>query len=101
MWVYTYVHCFYFHNFSSEGPFNKSEVFDQTDVYTNAWQNIWEWGVAERAYKLANAGYKVCLKSIIEHKKSKLQIYNGPGNIRNKPGIRFIQSEDRKLNQLS
>ena len=29
------------------------------DVYTNAWQNIWEWGNGDRAYKLANADYKV------------------------------------------
>ncbi|WP_102505781.1 family 20 glycosylhydrolase [Salinivibrio kushneri] len=28
-------------------------------VYGNAWQNIWEWGVADRAYNLANNGYGV------------------------------------------
>ncbi|MGL4829465.1 MAG: family 20 glycosylhydrolase [Vibrio sp.] len=28
-------------------------------VNGNAWQNIWEWGVADRAYNLANNGYGV------------------------------------------
>ena len=28
-------------------------------VYANAWQNVWEWGNAARAYDLANEGYKV------------------------------------------
>ncbi|WP_064607119.1 family 20 glycosylhydrolase [Photobacterium sp. J15] len=28
-------------------------------VAGNAWQNIWEWGVADRAYNLANNGYGV------------------------------------------
>ncbi len=31
------------------------------EVYAYAWQNIWEWGVGSRAYRLANAGYKVRL----------------------------------------
>lgn len=30
-------------------------------VVGNAWQNIWEWGVADRAYNLANNGYGVIL----------------------------------------
>ncbi|WP_087016834.1 family 20 glycosylhydrolase [Thaumasiovibrio subtropicus] len=30
-----------------------------THVTGNAWQNIWEWGVADRGYNLANNGYKV------------------------------------------
>lgn len=30
-------------------------------VYANVWDNIWEWGVADRAYRLANAGYQVVL----------------------------------------
>lgn len=30
-----------------------------TSVSGNAWQNIWEWGVADRAYNLANSGYQV------------------------------------------
>ncbi|MDD1784242.1 carbohydate-binding domain-containing protein [Enterovibrio sp. ZSDZ35] len=29
------------------------------NVSGNAWQNIWEWGVADRAYNLANNGYGV------------------------------------------
>jgi hexosaminidase len=32
-------------------------------VYANAWDNIWEWGVADRAYRLANAGYLAILSS--------------------------------------
>ena len=28
-------------------------------VFANAWQNVWEWGNAARAYILANEGYKV------------------------------------------
>ena len=28
-------------------------------VYGNAWDNVWEWGVADRAYLLANSGYDV------------------------------------------
>ncbi|MGF1688021.1 carbohydate-binding domain-containing protein [Photobacterium japonica] len=28
-------------------------------VTGNAWQNIWEWGVADRAYNMANNGFKV------------------------------------------
>lgn len=31
------------------------------EVTGNAWQNIWEWGVADRAYKLANNGFNVIL----------------------------------------
>lgn len=30
-----------------------------SNVYAIAWNNIWEWGGASQAYKLANAGYKV------------------------------------------
>lgn len=40
--------------------FNRKQ-FDNNKVYANAWDNIWEWGVADRAYRLANAGYKVIL----------------------------------------
>ena len=29
------------------------------DVTVYAWSNIWEWGHGDRAYRLANAGYKV------------------------------------------
>ena len=30
-----------------------------SEVIAFVWQNIWEWGVANRAYKLANSDYKV------------------------------------------
>ncbi|HSG52652.1 MAG TPA: family 20 glycosylhydrolase [Rheinheimera sp.] len=35
--------------------------FGTQQVIANAWDNIWEWGVADRAYRLANNGYKVVL----------------------------------------
>ena len=28
-------------------------------IYSNAWSNVWEYGNGERAYRLANANYKV------------------------------------------
>ena len=37
----------------------KRESFPNTDVYGYAWNNIWEWGGASRAYTLANHDYKV------------------------------------------
>lgn len=40
--------------------FNRKQ-FANDKVYANAWDNIWEWGVADRAYRLANAGYQVIL----------------------------------------
>ena len=36
-------------------------LFPNADVYSNAWDNVWEWGEAKRAYNFANAGYKVSL----------------------------------------
>ncbi|MDO6706727.1 family 20 glycosylhydrolase [Photobacterium sp. 1_MG-2023] len=36
----------------------RSEMANTT-LWGNAWQNIWEWGVADRAYNLANNDYKV------------------------------------------
>ena len=36
-----------------------NHTFAGREVTAYAWQNIWEWGVAKRAYDLANAGYKV------------------------------------------
>jgi hexosaminidase len=33
------------------------EQFSNKKVYVNAWDNIWEWGVSDRAYRLANEGY--------------------------------------------
>jgi hexosaminidase len=41
-------------------PFARGQL--QGDrVIANVWDNIWEWGVADRAYRLANAGYNVVL----------------------------------------
>ena len=40
--------------------FNRDQ-FANKQVLANAWDNIWEWGVADRAYRLANAGYQVVL----------------------------------------
>ncbi|WP_199878768.1 family 20 glycosylhydrolase [Pseudoalteromonas sp. T1lg88] len=40
--------------------FNRDEYANKT-FFTNAWDNIWEWGVADRAYRLANDGYQVVL----------------------------------------
>lgn len=42
--------------------FNR-EQFVNEKVIANAWDNIWEWGVADRAYRLANNGYQVVLTS--------------------------------------
>lgn len=33
------------------------EQFSNKKVYVNAWDNIWEWGVSDRAYRLANQGF--------------------------------------------
>ncbi len=41
-------------------PFNREQL-PAKQVYANVWDNIWEWGVADRAYRLANAGYQVVL----------------------------------------
>ncbi len=40
--------------------FNRAQ-FPNQHVLANAWDNIWEWGVADRAYRLANAGYEPIL----------------------------------------
>ncbi|XP_061190127.1 uncharacterized protein LOC133197995 [Saccostrea echinata] len=41
-------------------PYNRSNI-PNSKVYANAWQNVWEWGAAKRAYNLANSGYKVIM----------------------------------------
>ena len=46
--------------YDAKTPFNRSQ-FANERVYANVWDNIWEWGVADRAYRLANAGYQVVL----------------------------------------
>lgn len=43
--------------YDANNTFNRSQ-FANKHVLANAWDNIWEWGVADRAYRLANAGYE-------------------------------------------
>ena len=40
--------------------FNKEEL-SKNDVYSYAWDNVWEWDKYDRAYRLANEGYKTVL----------------------------------------
>ena len=37
------------------------KLLNNKQIIANAWDNIWEWGVADRAYRLANNGYQVVL----------------------------------------
>ncbi|MBU1620255.1 MAG: carbohydate-binding domain-containing protein [Gammaproteobacteria bacterium] len=46
--------------YDAKNPFNRQQ-FANEKVYANVWDNIWEWGVADRAHRLANAGYQVVL----------------------------------------
>ena len=41
----------------NDTPFNISSL--GVPIFTNAWSNVWEWGNGERAYRFANADYKV------------------------------------------
>lgn len=41
-------------------PFNR-KLYGEEDVIVHTWDNIWEFGVADRAYRLANKDYKVVL----------------------------------------
>ena len=34
-------------------------IVSSRDVLAYNWENVWEWGQGDKAYKLANAGYKV------------------------------------------
>ena len=43
---------------SEQAPFEKSQLHD-VDVISYAWNNNWRLPSAQRAYQLANAGYKV------------------------------------------
>lgn len=43
-------------------PFLRKNL-ENSSVIANAWDNIWELGVSDRAYLLANAGYQVVLSS--------------------------------------
>ncbi|KAK7503362.1 hypothetical protein BaRGS_00005283 [Batillaria attramentaria] len=42
---------------SGSDPYSRSRL-QNGNVYAYAWDNVWEWGVANRAHKLANAGFK-------------------------------------------
>ncbi|WP_157484946.1 family 20 glycosylhydrolase [Gilvimarinus polysaccharolyticus] len=46
--------------YDATNTFNRSQ-FVNKEVIANAWDNIWEWGVADRAYRLANNGYQVVM----------------------------------------
>lgn len=46
--------------YDRQNTFDRSQ-FANSAVIANAWDNIWEWGVADRAYRLANNGYQVVL----------------------------------------
>jgi hexosaminidase len=48
--------------YDANNTFNR-EQFANKHVLANAWDNIWEWGVADRAYRLANAGYEPIISS--------------------------------------
>ena len=48
--------------------YSRTATFDRDSlapdqVWANPWDNIWEWGVADRAYRLANEGFDVVLSS--------------------------------------
>ncbi|XP_062598807.1 uncharacterized protein LOC134260252 isoform X1 [Saccostrea cucullata] len=42
-------------------PYDLSEFPSKRDITAYNWENVWEWGQGDKAYKLANAGYKVVL----------------------------------------
>ncbi|MDO3383595.1 family 20 glycosylhydrolase [Gilvimarinus algae] len=46
--------------YDPNNTFNRAQ-FANERVIANVWDNIWEWGVADRAHRLANAGYQVVL----------------------------------------
>ncbi|BFM21587.1 family 20 glycosylhydrolase [Gilvimarinus japonicus] len=46
--------------YDATNTFNRSQL-DNKQVIANAWDNIWEWGVADRAYRLANNDYQVVM----------------------------------------
>ena len=48
--------------FDANGEPFPFDSMNNTDIIADTWNNIWEWGGARKAYKLANAGYKVTLK---------------------------------------
>ncbi len=46
--------------FDTLNTFNRKELNNETFT-ANVWDNIWEWGVSDRAYRLANEGFQVIL----------------------------------------
>lgn len=49
-----------------DGLYSGSAIINKTSlasdvIYSNVWDNVWEWGLGKRAHDLANAGYKVRL----------------------------------------
>ena len=48
--------------YDKNNPFPRDNIANK-QVIANAWDNIWEYGIADRAYVLANAGYDVVLSS--------------------------------------
>ncbi|MDQ2075918.1 family 20 glycosylhydrolase [Marinimicrobium sp. ABcell2] len=46
--------------YDANQPFNRAQ-FANERVLANPWDNIWEWGAGDRAYRLANAGYEIIL----------------------------------------
>ncbi|NTS76712.1 carbohydate-binding domain-containing protein [Catenovulum sp. SM1970] len=46
--------------FDPQNPFIRDQI-PNPNFYSNVWDNIWEWGVADRAYRLANEDFKVVL----------------------------------------
>lgn len=46
--------------YDRQNTFNREQLANPR-IIANAWDNIWEWGVADRAYRLANNGYQVVL----------------------------------------
>ncbi|WP_397471657.1 family 20 glycosylhydrolase [Rheinheimera sp.] len=46
--------------YDQQNTFERKKLKNK-QIIANAWDNIWEWGVADRAYRLANNGYQVVL----------------------------------------
>lgn len=42
-------------------PFSRQN-YQNDELYSNAWDNVWEWGESRRAYNFANNNYKVTLQ---------------------------------------
>lgn len=45
---------------NTDQPFERAQ-FKNERMLVNPWDNIWEWGAGDRAYRFANAGYEVIL----------------------------------------